>query len=195
MILNKNMIWLSIFIISLALSKVYGRFYCGYICPMNTTFSLSNYIKRKLKIKEIKNVKAFENKLSFIFFLGITVLISLILKKTFNISIPMLVLMMLLSFLFTIFYKESIFHNNLCPFGFLLRIVSKRPYNGIIVNENNCVGCSKCVKSCPSESIKMVNKKAKVELSTCLVCGTCSTVCKFEAIDYKRVTLDTDKSR
>ncbi|MFA4844031.1 MAG: electron transfer flavoprotein subunit alpha [Candidatus Margulisiibacteriota bacterium] len=49
-----------------------------------------------------------------------------------------------------------------------------------------CTGCTLCVKSCPFAAIKMVERKAVIDLDTCTLCGACVESCKFNAIDLKK---------
>ncbi len=58
------------------------------------------------------------------------------------------------------------------------------------INEDDCVGCSKCVEVCPVEAISMVSantpnqkmKVAKLNEEHCIGCGVCERVCKVDAI-------------
>jgi len=52
----------------------------------------------------------------------------------------------------------------------------------IRVIENKCVGCTLCVKSCPTATIKVENKLATIDVTNCNFCGSCVSACKFEAI-------------
>ncbi|MDP2939894.1 MAG: electron transfer flavoprotein subunit alpha [Candidatus Omnitrophota bacterium] len=45
-----------------------------------------------------------------------------------------------------------------------------------------CVGCKLCVAACPFDAIKIVNKKAVIDLDKCTLCSACKDVCKFEAV-------------
>jgi len=45
-----------------------------------------------------------------------------------------------------------------------------------------CNGCSLCVKRCQIDAIRMVDKKAEIDLDRCIGCGLCVTTCKKEAI-------------
>ncbi|MCM8771018.1 MAG: electron transfer flavoprotein subunit alpha [Candidatus Omnitrophica bacterium] len=45
-----------------------------------------------------------------------------------------------------------------------------------------CTGCALCVKACPFGAIRIVNKKAAIDLDKCNLCGACVEVCKFKAI-------------
>ena len=51
---NKLQLWIVIFGASALLSLFFGRFYCNYICPMNTLFRPINWLYSKLKIKKIR---------------------------------------------------------------------------------------------------------------------------------------------
>jgi len=48
----------------------------------------------------------------------------------------------------------------------------------------HCKGCGACEKVCPSNAIKMVDKKAKVDKAKCSGCGECITVCPNHNIEF-----------
>ncbi|MFB3788140.1 MAG: NADH-ubiquinone oxidoreductase-F iron-sulfur binding region domain-containing protein [bacterium] len=50
------------------------------------------------------------------------------------------------------------------------------------INEN-CEGCQACVRVCPAEAISGIRKKRHViDAAKCTKCGSCKTVCQFDAI-------------
>lgn len=60
----------------------------------------------------------------------------------------------------------------------------------IRINLEKCIGCGICIKSCPYNAIKVVDKKAVI-LENCVLCGACVSSCKFKAIEFEK---DEDKS-
>jgi electron transfer flavoprotein alpha subunit len=45
-----------------------------------------------------------------------------------------------------------------------------------------CTGCNLCVEACPFDAIRIINKKAVIDMDRCNLCGACVSVCKLKAI-------------
>ncbi len=47
--------------------------------------------------------------------------------------------------------------------------------------EDKCIGCTNCIKRCPTEAIRVRNGKAKINPDKCIDCGLCIKVCTSHA--------------
>lgn len=67
-----------------------------------------------------------------------------------------------------------------------------------VVDEDKCIGCSKCAEFCPDACIlmkdkekemagrKMIMKVSEIDYTFCKGCGVCEKVCPVKAIVMKR---------
>ena len=125
-IVKGNMfIWLGLFLISLVGATIYGRFYCGYICPMNTVMGATGSLSKKLNWRTKSVSKVLQSKylpwIVLILMVGTMVLS----KKVLHQEVPILILLMAVSVLITLRYEEWVFHNHICPYGVLLRLTGR----------------------------------------------------------------------
>ena len=64
----------------------------------------------------------------------------------------------------------------------------------IEIIKEKCIGCSKCLKACSYQAIKMINKLAIIDNDKCVLCNGCINECPFNAIILKRkITEMTNK--
>jgi iron only hydrogenase large subunit-like protein len=59
----------------------------------------------------------------------------------------------------------------------------------IVLDEEKCVGCNKCIAECPVEGaniayLKDGKNKVRTDAEACILCGNCITVCDHGARDY-----------
>jgi nitroreductase/Pyruvate/2-oxoacid:ferredoxin oxidoreductase delta subunit len=67
----------------------------------------------------------------------------------------------------------------------------KRRVNPPVVIAKDCIGCKKCVVTCPSFVLEMVEDKSVVVRGDwCIGCGHCGAVCPTEAILFEGSSLD-----
>lgn len=54
----------------------------------------------------------------------------------------------------------------------------------------NCKSCIKCVKSCPTEAISIINGKVIIDDTQCINCHVCVQVCDQKQLKIREVNLD-----
>ena len=50
--------------------------------------------------------------------------------------------------------------------------------NTFVLDDEKCIGCITCMRRCPTEAIRIVNGKAKIQYEKCINCGECIRSCK-----------------
>ena len=54
-------------------------------------------------------------------------------------------------------------------------------YHSVTLDKEKCKGCINCIKRCPTEAIRVRNKKAVIIKERCIDCGECIRVCPHHA--------------
>lgn len=183
MILGKIQIWMAVFLGGLLLSTFKGRFYCGYICPINTVMEKIDNDEKKMKRKRKEVPKWIKGSWFRFLILAIFLGTMFIVLKTGK-RLPILPLLFSIGVVLTLFYQPSLWHKYLCPYGTLFSIFSRKNNLGYEVWDEGCIKCGICVKTCPADAIRWTDKNNDPVIikSDCLVCGKCEESCPKKVI-------------
>lgn len=67
-------------------------------------------------------------------------------------------------------------------------------FHAIQILEDNCTGCTACVRVCPTEAIRVRDRKAVIDPNRCIDCGNCVAACQFHAIIPRSDSLELLKN-
>ena len=63
-------------------------------------------------------------------------------------------------------------------------------FHALTIDQDTCIGCSHCMKSCPTEALRVRNGKAILQPDRCIDCGNCFKVCPTKSIYIKQDDFD-----
>jgi len=194
----------------LALTLLFGRFFCGFVCPLGTTIDIIDAaIKKRLNVGHaLKNTKYYillflvitaTLGASFLHFFdplvilerSITLIfypVSVYLASIFTLT-PVIVytesliaLILLIAIVGLNFFSERFWCRNLCPLGGLLALLSKISIFKFSFLKG-CTKCSICEKVCPTDAISFESEK--IDAGECIDCLRCQYECPQATIKYK----------
>ncbi len=55
-------------------------------------------------------------------------------------------------------------------------------HHALRIRQEVCIGCSRCMRVCPTEALRVINGKATLHPEWCIDCGECFNVCPVKAI-------------
>lgn len=177
-----------------AFSVLYGRVYCGYLCPQMIFSEWSVWLEQKLRRRSKVWFYAILGVASvFLAFVFVSYfvapgdllgrLLSLDIRTAAGITGAAVTLLTFLDF--TIVRQK--FCTTVCPYGYLQAMLEDR--NTLLVHyrdpEQTCIQCKKCVRVCPM-GIDIRNSPHQIE---CIHCGECIDACTAVLARLKRPTL------
>ncbi len=171
------------FLLFIVLTFVFGRIFCGYLCPIGAIQELVYSAPvRKLRITS-KTLPV--HLLFFIVFLffGLVFSVGILTYLGFrdffylNITSPFFYVFLVLLVISAVIYRP--FCRFFCPYGVLLSLASARSLFKLRRNDS-CINCKKCERACPTNE---ADGDAKLE---CYLCNRCVDACPVNAIEYVR---------
>lgn len=182
-ITGKFKIWMILFVSSIILTPFLGRFYCGWLCPINTVMGIETIFKKKFKIKKNSTPKIIRKPIFR--YLVLTAFITVLLLTLIgHHKIPVLPILFFIGIGLTLFFDEIIWHKYLCPYGSILNLASKKTVKRLEIDLEKCIKCGKCSRVCPNDAI-IKDDKFSIDNEQCLLCFKCSNECPVQAIHYK----------
>jgi len=165
---------------------VFGRLFCGFICPVGAIQELAYKIPaKKLRITN-KTLQFIFHLIFFIAFivLGIAFSIAVLPYLGFedffhvNTKSPFFYVFAALLLISVFIYRP--FCRLFCPYGLLLSLAAIKSIFKLRRNDK-CIECSNCEEICPTGEAGRDDSKRE-----CYLCNRCREVCTVDAIDYLR---------
>lgn len=198
---------LSLFIV--AATILFGRFFCGFVCPLGTTIDIFDvFVKKQKKAAPLlRNGKyltlifllvAAGLGVSFLHFLDPLVIFertltllfhpaAMYIAGIFNLGVGVfyaesaIVLSVLALILGLNLLSSRFWCRNVCPLGGLLGLLSKSAIFKFSFGEG-CTQCVLCEKICPTGAISVENMK--IDSGECIDCLRCLYECPQNALEY-----------
>lgn len=67
-------------------------------------------------------------------------------------------------------------------------------FHSVVLDDDKCNGCTNCMRKCPTEAIRIRERKAVITKDRCIDCGECIRVCPYHAQDVIVDDLNTLKN-
>lgn len=179
------------------LTLVYGRAFCGQICPLGTLQEIFGQIGRKKISKRIVHSSKQERIFRLLKYLILIVFVigtwatGVLIIRAFDpwvayahvfsleemFEFPVGLGILLISVIGAL-WLDRFFCKYLCPFGAFLGLLSPVGIFGISRNKETCIDCKKCDHVCPM-NIK-VSTQQFIQDKECIMCNECVNVCPVE---------------
>jgi polyferredoxin len=173
-------------VLFIILTFVFGRIFCGYLCPIGALQEIVYLIPiKKLQIKN-KTLPIVFRLIFFIAFVVLGVIFSIGILgyfgfyDFFNLNITSIFFYAFLALLIVSIFVYRPFCRFFCPYGTLLSLASIKCLFKLKRNDN-CTDCGKCEKACPT------SEAGRTDLNQeCYLCNRCKEVCPVDALKYVR---------
>jgi len=174
------------FLLFIVLTFVFGRMFCGYLCPIGAVQELAYSIPiKKMKITN-KTLPVIFRLIFAIAFIVLGVFFSTDVLAHFGFrDFFYLHYMALFFYIFAALILLSVFTYRpfcrfFCPYGVLLSFASMKSIFRLRRNDA-CIDCKKCEIICPTHEAGRFDLKQE-----CYLCNRCKDVCPTNAIEYNR---------
>lgn len=199
--LRQILVFFACFFIPLFL---FGKLFCGFICPMGLTQDILHVTRQKCGIQGISMTEKSYERLAIIkwaavmLFLGMgfagldfcNICPAVTLSPAFSgFKTTIYISGFVMLFVLVGSFFKSRFFCNICPLGLLMGLVNKVSLVRLKKDTTACTECGACYNACPMgiKTIYTEREKANVTDMNCLMCGECIRNCPEN--DALKITL------
>ncbi len=189
---------------------IFGRFFCGFMCPLGTTIdifdSITNHKKHiKLSFKNGKYLMLlfliisalvgssflhffdplvlFERSLTLVFYPVVSFLIGIFAIVTEPVFIETILVLMVFAVIIGLgIFAPRFWCRNLCPLGGILAVLSKFSLFKFSI-QKECTNCGICANICPTGAINV--KERRIDGAECIDCLRCHYECPHGMVNYR----------
>jgi ferredoxin len=189
---------LILLISDIALAILFGRVFCGLICPLGTMQTLMNKLAGLLHIKQIKVSGKLDRILRYVKYPVLVIVLFLTFRageliirsydpwaafmhlsagtEVFNDFLAGVII--LAAILILSLFIERAWCRYLCPLGAALAIISPLRIFKFRKNSISCKNCRSCTRNCPM-GLQIDNTEAPSQ-TECISCGECVSRCPVD---------------
>ena len=181
--------------IMLIAAAVFGRAFCGWICPIGFIQDIISFRKFRNRlpvefrlIKYIVLVGGFFTSIlsgwTFLSWFSPLPLLTQALSPFFGrvYFIHSGIVIFIFSVFFTILSEKRAWCRYICPLGALLSLPATYKFIKIRLDKNKCIKCKKCDDSCTMGVIDITNQPGSRWETECILCMACRDTCPVNAI-------------
>lgn len=171
----------------LILSFLFGRIFCGHICPAGAVQELASLVPLPKTGQNWKQATCVIRAIVFVIILAaafgwsVGIVDYFGLKEFFSLDVKSVLFYVFLGVLLLSMVVYRPFCRFICPYGLLLSLtaaVSAFRFR----RTDACIQCGRCERVCPTDEAKVGDRK-----SECYMCGRCVEVCPVQgALVYRR---------
>jgi polyferredoxin len=179
---------IAFFIFPLFLAVLFGRVFCGGVCPLGA-------IQELVLLRPLEVPRLIDRILGSLKYIYLSLAIWMAIKPEitrdflicrfdpfvgfFRFEGPAHMLMIGGAFLMLGVFVGRPFCRYLCPYGVLLSLISRISWRGVSITPNRELDCGLCMKACPYGAIENM----RAVRSSCLFCARCYNACPIHRAD------------